>query len=47
MDDIENIVDVISAIEEGDEDVVRKAVELHHVTATAQDQEGAIILLSD
>lgn len=46
MDDIENVIDVITAIREGDYEVVSQAIDQNHVTATAQDQEGKIRLLS-
>ena len=40
MDDIENVVDVIAAIREGDYEVVSQAIDQNHVAATALDQEG-------
>lgn len=42
MNDPENVFDVISAIQQGDFDVVHQAIELHHITATAQDLEGMV-----
>ena len=47
MDDIENVTDVISAIQEGDYDVVSQAIDQGHVTATALDQEGSISFLEN
>ena len=42
MDDIEDVIDVISAIQEGDYEVVSQAIEQNHVSAAARDQEGSI-----
>ena len=44
MNDIEDVVDVISAIQDGDIEVVIQAIQLNHVTASARDQEGSIII---
>ena len=40
MDDPENVFDIISAIQQGDADLVRQAIEMHHVTPSARDQGG-------
>jgi hypothetical protein len=40
MDDPENVFDIISAIQQGDVDLVRQAVEMNHVTPAARDQGG-------
>jgi hypothetical protein len=40
MDDPENVFDIISAIQQGDADLVRQAVEMNHVTPSARDQGG-------
>ena len=44
MNDIEDVVDVISAIQDGDIEVVIQAIQLNHVTASARDQEGSFII---
>jgi hypothetical protein len=44
MNDMEDVFDVITAIQEGDIEVVSQAIEQNHVTAAAQDQEGSIFL---
>lgn len=40
MDDPENVFDIISAIQQGEADLVRQAVEMKHVTPSARDQGG-------
>ena len=41
MNDSENIFDVISAIQQGDYEVVSQAIDQGHVTATAHDKAGS------
>ena len=40
MNDSENIFDVISAIQQGDYEVVSQAIDQGHVNATAHDKAG-------
>ena len=40
MNDVEDVIDVISAIQEGDFELVSLAIKEQHVTAAALDQEG-------
>jgi hypothetical protein len=41
MNDSENIFDVISAIQQGDYEVVSQAIDQGHVAATAHDKAGS------
>ena len=45
MNDSENVFDVISAIQQGDFDVVSQAIDQGHVTATAHDKAGSVDFL--
>lgn len=42
MNDSESVFDVISAIQQGDVEVVRQAIDQGHVTASAHDKAGNV-----
>ena len=46
MNDSESVFDVISAIQQGDVEVVRQAIDQGHVTASAHDKAGNVEYLA-
>ena len=43
MNDLENVFDVICAIQQGDAEVVQQAFYAGHVTASAHDKAGNVL----